>query len=71
MVKQRVGQRPADALVEQDEHGGRALTLVREAVTGDQAQGSHGIVTACDGIETHAHNAVSKAKRQSLTAESC
>src|SRR5215469_5384518 len=32
-VKQRVGQRPADALVEQDEHGGHALTLVREAVT--------------------------------------
>src|SRR6516165_2164280 len=33
MVKQRVGQRPADALLEQDEHGGHALTLVREAVT--------------------------------------
>src|SRR6516162_8913931 len=29
----------------------------------DQAQGPHGIVTACDGIETHAHSAASKAER--------
>src|SRR5438093_7814908 len=33
MMKQRVRQRPADALVEQDEHGGHPPPLVREAIT--------------------------------------